>query len=403
MMQVKRETKMKKLVAITTLILLMVAAVLPQTGCKGETEETEPAPSESNRWLELLRVLPKNEVTLKGSYLQDFAYLDEKKQQYPQITKEYAVSHGSVISRSSLFSNYYNLTDPDADVEGEYKNTLGFTLDNVGQMISSGEDPHVYEAYHGNFNKADIDNAVKTGPLNDLLEIVQYGDSEFYSWGGDDEFDLDRRSNVRPLGRGHRLALVDDFIFWMVWTDGIEDMIDSYSDKIDSLADIEEYQLMAEELAALDVFHAYFSMDTNSYSDMTDWLEQSGDMFPIRPEQQERLEEAIYDTALLKPYKAFATGAGLDKDGYYLAIVLLNPDEDTAANNASLLEKRINETENVWQGNSWLDWIDDMQIESKGRLTTAKMYGAICEFWWQRFEYLDPRVGGVYEPLLLHE
>jgi len=235
------------------------------------------------------------------------------------------------------------------------------------------------------------------------MQIVQYGDSEFYSWGGDDEFDLDRRSNVRPLGRGHRLALVDDFIFWMVWTEGIEDMIDSYSDKINSLADIDEYQLIATKLAVLDVFHAYFSMDTNSYSDMTDWLEQSGDMFPIRPEQQERLDEAIYDTALLKPYEAFATGAGLDKYGYFLAIVLLNPDNNAAIQNASLLEKRINETQNVWQGNSWLDWIDDMQIESKGRLTTAKLYGAICEFWWERFEKLDPRFGGVYEPLLLHE
>jgi len=46
---------------------------------------------------------------------------------------------------------------------------------------------------------------------------------------------------------------------------------------------------------------------------------------------------------LLQPYQAFATGAGLDKDGYFLAIVLVNPDEDTAANNVSLLEKRIKE------------------------------------------------------------
>ena len=109
----------------------------------------------------------------------------------------------------------------------------------------------------------------------------------------------------------------------MTWTEGIEDMIDSYSDKIDSLADIEEYQLMAEELAVLDVFHAYFSMNTNSYSDMTDWLEQAEDIFPIRPEQQQRIEESINDTALLKPYQAFATGAGLDEYGYFLAIVLL--------------------------------------------------------------------------------
>ena len=391
---------MKKLITVIALVLLLVVMLISQTGCNGDTEGAEPVASESNRWLELLNVLPENEVTLKGAYLQDFSYLMDKVERHPEITDRYGVSHISVGSTSSLFSRYNFM---DTEIVDEYKNTLGFTLDNVEQMISSGETPQAYEAYRGIFSKVDIDNAVKTGPLNDLLEIVQYGDFEFYSWGEDNEINLSIRSSVRPLGRGHRLALVDDFIFWMVWTDGIEDMLDSYSDKIDSLADIEEYQLMARELAVLDVFHAYFSTDTNSYSDMTDWLEQSGDMFPIRAEQQERLEESINDTALLKPYQAFATGAGLDKDSYFLAIVLMNPDKDTAANNASLLKKRIRETQNVWQGNSWLDWIDDMQIESKGRLTTAKLYGAICEFWWQRFEYFDLRVGGVYEPLLLHE
>ena len=195
------------------MMLLLVTYVVPQTGCQGDAKETEPAASEPYRWLELLKVLPENQTTLKGAYLQDNAYLDEKKQQYPQITKEYAVSHRSAGShRSSLFSRYYNLTDPAANVKGEYRDTLGFTLDNVRQVIFSSESPHAYEAYRGIFSKVDIDNAVKTGPFNDLLEIAHYGGFEFYSWGGDNEFNLERRSNVRPLGRGHRLALVDEAI-----------------------------------------------------------------------------------------------------------------------------------------------------------------------------------------------
>jgi len=391
---------MKKPIIAILLILFMVAAIVPRTSCNAETEETGQVASESNRWLELLKVLPKNETTLKGAYLQDSAYLKEKVKQHPEITDRYGVSHLSASSMSSLFSRY-NFVD--TEIVNEYKDTLGFTFDNVGQMISSGEDPRVYEAYRGSFNKADIDSAVKSGPLNDLLEIVQYGDSEFYSWGGDDEFNLDRRSSVRPLGRGHRLALVDDFIFWMVWTEGIEEMIDSYNDRVDSLADVEEYRSIAEGLAALDVFHAYFSMNIHSYSDMVNWLEQNQDYPHYHPEAKQRIEEAIEDTALLQPYRAFATGAGLDEDGYYLAIVLLNPDEDTASRNASLLKKRIKETRSVWQENSWMYWIDSMRVEHKGRLTTAKLHGAICEFWWERFEKLDPRVAGVYEPLLLHE
>lgn len=387
---------MKRLIKIIILGVLVTINFISQYSC---TKETEEPTSESNRWLELLRVLPANEETLKGAYLQDIAYLIDKLEQHPQITDIYAVSHPSLGSVSSLFSRYNPF---DEEVLDEYRNTVGFTLDNVGQIISSGEAPYIYAAYGGTFNKADIDNAVKTGPLNDRLEIVQYGDFEYYSWLGDNELNLSLRSSVRPLGIGHRLALIDDFVFWMVWTDGIEDMIDSYSNDIDSLADIEEYQILAEKLTTIDVFHAYFSRDTNSYSDMTDWLEQNQDI-PFDPGERQRIEEAIGDVKLLKPYQAFATGAGLDDDGYFLAIVLLNADDKIARSNASLLENRVRETKSVWQENSWLDWIDSMQIESKGRLTTAKLYGAICEFWWKRLEHLDQRSGGVYEPLLLHE
>ncbi len=391
---------MKRQVTIAISLLLLATTVLFSAGCTQEPEETEISSSESNRWLELLKVLPENEVTLSGVYLQDFAHLTEKAEQYPGITGRYALSHLSGSSRSALFSRF-NPIDP--AIANEYRKTVGFTLDDIGQMVTSGETPQAYEVYCGSFSKTDIDNAVKTGPMNDQLETVQYGDYEFYRWGEDNLANLEQRSSVRPLGKGHRLALVDDFLFWMTWTEGIEDMLDSYNDKVDSLADVEEFRLLAEGLATFDVSRAYFSMDTHSYAEMKEWLELSRDVHSVDSDEQQRIEESIEDTPLLKTYQAFATGAGLDEGGYFLAIVLLNPDENTADKNASLLEQRIKETRSVWQEDEWANWIDDMNIESEGRLTTAKLYGAICEFWWERFEKLDPRVGGVYEPLLLHE
>ena len=77
---------MKRLITIAVLALLVVSAIAPQTGCTHETEDTGIPVSESNRWLELLSILPENEVALKAAFLQDNAYLEEKKQQYPQIT-----------------------------------------------------------------------------------------------------------------------------------------------------------------------------------------------------------------------------------------------------------------------------------------------------------------------------
>src|SRR4030042_723118 len=252
----KRKMLRQKFIITGTLLVLLLAITIP-SGCKEGPDNSTP---ESNRWLELLQVLPENEETLKGVYLQDFASIKEKLKQYPGITEQYGISHFSVGSRSSLLSRY----NWDTAITEEYERTVGFTLEAIGQIITSGENPWVYEAYRGTFSKVSIDNAVKTGPLNDQLEIVQYDNYTFYSWGEDNLANLEQRSSVRPLGRGHRLALAGDFVFWMTWTEGIEDMLDSYSNKKESLADVEEFRLLAEGIEALDVTHAYFSQDTIS-------------------------------------------------------------------------------------------------------------------------------------------
>ena len=105
------------------------------------------------------------------------------------------------------------------------------------------------------------------------------------------------------------------------------------------------------------------------------------------------------------PYQAFATGVGIDKDGYYLAIALLNPSEEVARENATLLEQRINQSKiaMAWHsqsGDKWSDLIESMEIESKGRLTLARLYGAVVECW-VNFNVMG--MMGPYEPLLIHE
>jgi hypothetical protein len=117
---------MKKLITVIALVLLLVVMLIPQTGCSGDTEGAEPVASESNRWLELLSVLPENEGTLKAAFLQDNAYLDEKKQQYPQYTEEYAI----IRDHPLLFGD-----SPDDYSDEEWNETLGFTRGDVDQRI----------------------------------------------------------------------------------------------------------------------------------------------------------------------------------------------------------------------------------------------------------------------------
>ena len=265
---------MKKVVTVISFVFLMVITLVSQAGCGGDSVETEPVASESNRWLELLQVLPENEDTLKAAYLSDLEYMLEK---IP--VGEYAVGH-----RMPLFGS-----SPSGYNDEEWKATLGFVSDDVEQSVHAGAMPmNIYQAVRGNFSKDDIDTAARTGPGNEDVEILSHAGYEYYSWGEDREVNLTRRSNIRPLGRGHRLALVDDFVFWMLWTEGLTDMIDAYVDNIPSLADNEDYKLLAGALEELDTVNAFFSAESHS-------LAHYYEILP-REKLEEELDPAIQDS-----------------------------------------------------------------------------------------------------------
>lgn len=371
------------------LTLLLATTVLLSSGC---AKEPEIIPSESNRWLELMRVLPENEVTLKAAYFQDGAYLAEKMQQYPQAQAEYAIVHNPPLFGSG----------PGSYSDEEWKATLGFVTADIDQTIYAGSaPPRYYEAVKGRFNQSDVDNATRTGPMNEMLEVVSYAGHEFYSWGEDFGVNLAMRSNVRPLGRGHRLALVDDFIFWVLWTDGIEDMIDSYEGNTASLADNENYKLLAGGLEELDTVTAFFSAESQSVDYFKEVHQEQ--LTQITTKIEELFKNVVSREPKLKPYQAMATGAGADKNGYYLGIALANPDESTARENATRLEQVIEQAEIFWGGNAgekWSDHIGSFEITSNGRLTLAKFYGAVVELWDCFGMY---NTWGPYEPLLMYE
>jgi len=376
---------MKKL-TITTLVLLLIVTLTSQSGCSKETEEPT---AESNRWLELLRALPANENTLKAAYLEDITSSMEKIEKYPHILAGYEIMYPKPFYGHSPESRRYDYSDE------ELKQTLGFVSTDVDQKVYAGTGSQdYYQAVRGRFSREDIDNAVKTGPMNDILEVASYQGHEFYSWGGDHEINLSRRSNIRPLGIGFRLALVDDYLFWVAWTDGIKEMIDSYEGNIKSLADIEDYKLLSQAIEEYAVDCAFFSTESRSQSHVREVVEETSDVIG-------QIIEEIDNVILLKPYQSLATGAGIDEDGFYLVIALLNTNEEVAEENATLLEQRINEAMKFssFYNKRLSELIESMEIENKGRLTLAKLRGDV--YWlWGEFEV---GTAGLYSPLLMHE
>jgi hypothetical protein len=377
-----------RVVALASILLTAMLSLFGACAPATESPVSEESPAaESNRWLELLSVLPANENTLKGAYLQDLALLEEKTDQFSSL--RYPVTINMPLFGSG----------PNDYSDEEWQRTLGFTQGDVEQTVYVPvPPPRLYQAVRGRFSQDDIDSAVHAGPMNEMLEVVSHGGREYYRWGEDFGINVTMRSGVRPLGRGHRLALVDGFIFWILWTDGIQEMIDAHDGTAESLADIEDYRLLAGALAEMDTVTAFLSSESQSQSRVQEVYEDIIDD-PANNERRQTLVEEIQRPLLLKPYQAMATGAGIDDKGYFMAIVLMNPSEVVARDNTALLEERLGEAKNVAAMREWSGLIESMEIEVDGRLTLARLYGEAC-IYWSSFQVTGERP---YEPLLLHE
>ncbi|MFC1946383.1 hypothetical protein ACFLXY_00530 [Chloroflexota bacterium] len=392
---------MKNIIITGIILVLSATLLLPMLGCNGETEETEPVASESNRWLEYLRILPENVTTLSAACIQTSEYRDMLRRYYAEQSED------PIMPVEQLAFNNLQLFSNRSYSDEEWKNTLGFTIDNVtATIIASAGPPSEYQAVYGTFTADDIRNAAMNGPLNEHMEVMSYSGYEYYSWGEDRGVHMDWRSNIRKFGRGHRLAYVDGFALWMIWTEGIEGMIDAYAGNIPSLADREDYKFLAAELKKMGTVTAFFSSDVLSFKEFT---ERIGEHLTDPEGSAFEEDQPLNNEPHLQPFTSFVSGAGEDENGRYLVIILLNPDEDTAKANVSLLERRINESEMYphvtnpdFRNKKWTDdnAIESLEITSRERFTIAKLYGNVF-FRWKSFHYYG--ILGPYIPLLLHE
>ncbi|OGN88303.1 MAG: hypothetical protein A2158_00750 [Chloroflexi bacterium RBG_13_46_14] len=398
---------MKKMIKTGIILMLSMALLLPVAGCGEETqgleqsEETEDASTEPNRWLKYLRILPENETTLAGACIQTSDYTDILQGYYAEQPEE------PILPVEQLAFNNLQLFNNRSYTDEEWKNTLGFTIDDVtATIIATAGPPSEYQAIYGTFTAEDIETAAKTGPLQEHLEIKSHAGFEYYSWGEDRAIHMDWRSNIRNLGRGHRLAYVDGFALWMIWTEGVESMIDAYAGNVPSLADKEDYQLLAAELEKTGVVTAFFSSEVLS---LTEFIERTREHLTDVEGSAFEEQNPLGNEPLLKPFSSFVTGAGEDENGRYMVIILLNPDEKTAEDNVSLLEARINESEMFphttnpdMRNIKWTDddAIESIEITSRGRFTIAKLYSEVI-YRWKYFHYWGTI--GPYVPLLLHE
>jgi hypothetical protein len=192
-----------------------------------------------------------------------------------------------------------------------YRSEIGLDPATVRQSLETGAPPQTYNVLRGDFSADEIDASVQADAnFSDLLVEETRGDVTYHSWGEDFAIDGQRISPVHTLGRGGRLGLHDDLLFWCFWTEGMTGMIDAATDEADSLADRQDFMLMTKEIDRVGAYSAQLAVTT----DLT-----------------------IAD-AQLEPIVAAASASGMDDDGVFLLLVLVHADEASAQQNLTQLE-----------------------------------------------------------------
>lgn len=233
---------------------------------------------------------------------------------------------------------------------------LGVDPVTVNKAILAGYPPEVYEVLVGSFDAAAIDRVVRAEPVwSDLLTTAEHRGVTYYSWGDDLQSNRDRVTAVRPLGRGGRLGLDDDYLYWAPWTAGIEGLIDAGSGAVPTLADDVALVRVARALADAGVYSAV----------LTD--------LPL-------LQDAAVSAL------ALGAGGGHDEAGPFWVIAALHDGPAAAEAAAAEVERLLVEGETAATRQAWSERISGFEftVDSGLMVAVVRSAGPVGD-WWQAF------------------
>jgi hypothetical protein len=252
------------------------------------------------------------------------------------------------------------ITGYDRSAKAEMGDWVGFDLRDVRASASAGPRTDRLFAMIGSFVPTDVETA-----LNECVATVRgcfphenqsHQGVAYYSWLVDDDPKLINIAKPPALdirGRMFRTSVAETHIFQGATTLGIESLIDTSLGTHASLADREDFRLLADAVTELGAAITVFSDRTNSvgwFMDQVanelspglefDDIESLFSEFGIPEEFLGALEELVGSEPLL-PFTAFATGIGVDDDGRYMALALVHESPELASDNVDVLPRRV--------------------------------------------------------------
>ncbi|MCE2463882.1 MAG: hypothetical protein J4F46_08250, partial [Dehalococcoidia bacterium] len=178
------------------------------------------------------------------------------------------------------------------------------------------------------------------------------------------------------LGRGGRIAVLDEYVFRTLGTSEMKTLVDVHLKESPSLADVEEFRLLAGGMSQLTAYTMFLSDGVERWRLPNYAKGLTGHYISLEDVERELAVAGPW----LRPYQAFGVGAGKDDEGRYMALVLVHADGDSAEENMGLLHRIIEEGSSALDDIPWSDLIDinSLEINAEGRLLLAKIRGSIA-------------------------
>ena len=360
------------MVAITTAMVVALS-------CGGNGDEAGPAPADETSqpsteqvgvkhlgFLEMLAVIPDTSGARRELMLVDLTTVRELydislpgEQADNDAVLDYLLELGELrlggpfISGMDQFAFQTNPT---------FRKHLSFDARNVDRFAWAMTAPGQLEVVWGSFEPEETDRAL--WGCTECPEPLrqEHRGVPFYSWGEDMMVDVAARLTppaFDQIGRGGRIAVQRGRVFRTVRTNDMEDLIDASEGKSRSLADVDEFERMAQAIETMGAYGAFLSDLPFGLSDTTVDLGFTPELNHVP----------------LRPYKTFATGAGKDAEGAYMVLVLVHDDADLAGENKDRLQAIIDEASSSLTAEPWSEFVDSTEIETEGSCSEQSCAG----------------------------
>ncbi len=269
---------------------------------------------------------------------------------------------------------------------------LAFDVRNMDQSIAAGPPGTALDVVRGRFDPQAADKALNACSECAPPSREEHGGIPYYSWGED--YAADDNMKFAPpafdsFGRGGRIAVLDEYVFRTLGTSEMKALIDAHLNEGPSLADVEEFRLLARGMSQLGAYTMLLSDDVEVWG-LDGYVRSVLGRDAAQADLEKMKGELAGAGPWLRPYKAYATGSGKDKDGPYKALALVHADDTSAGENVGLLRRIIEEGSSTFFAAPWSDFIDvdTLEINAEGRLLLAKLRGDLAsdpfEWWWTR-------------------